>query len=241
MATIDTAEIARFDALADQWWDPTGPMWPLHRLNATRVPFIKNQLSALGAESGLSLGNLNGLRILDVGCGAGLLSESLALAGASVSAVDASPRNIAIAREHAERQRLSIDYQVGDITKLNLPEFDVVLNMEVLEHVSKLPDFFRRCCELCRPGGIQFVATINRNPLSYLVAIVGAEYILGWLPRGTHQWRRFIRPAELTALLTDNGFSISELTGVTVNPLQRSVSLSPLTAVNYMLSARRDG
>ena len=142
MATIDTAEIARFDALADQWWDPTGPMWPLHRLNATRVPFIKNQLSALGAESGLSLGNLNGLRILDVGCGAGLLSESLALAGASVSAVDASPRNIAIAREHAERQRLSIDYQVGDITKLNLPEFDVVLNMEVLEHVSKLPDFF---------------------------------------------------------------------------------------------------
>ena len=240
MTTIDTAEIARFDALAEQWWDPTGPMWPLHRLNATRVPFIEHQLSALSADNGLPVGNLNGLRILDVGCGAGLLSESMALAGASVSAVDASSRNIAIAREHAQTQGLSIDYQVGDITTLNLPEFDVVLNMEVIEHVNKLPDFFRRCCELCRPGGIQFVATINRNLLSYLVAIVAAEYILGWLPRGTHQWRKFVRPAELTALLADNGFSISESTGVTVNPLQCSVALSSLETVNYMMSARRD-
>ncbi len=240
MTTIDTAEIARFDALAEQWWNPSGPMWPLHRLNATRVPFITQQLSALGTETGLSGGRLNGLRVLDVGCGAGLLSESMALAGASVSAIDASSRNIAIARGHAQAQGLNIDYQVGDITKLPLSEFDVVLNMEVVEHVSNLPQFMQRCCELCRPGGIQFVATINRNLLSYLVAIVGAEYVLGWLPRGTHQWRKFVRPAELTTLLDNNGFSVRESTGVTVNPLQRSVALSSLEAVNYMVVATRD-
>ncbi len=241
MTTIDTAEIVRFDALAAQWWNPAGPMWPLHRLNDARVPFITRQLSALRADLGASTGSLQGLRVLDVGCGAGLLSESMAHAGASVSAVDASAQNITIARNHAEAQGLSIDYQVGDITKLNLPEFDVVLNMEVVEHVRNLPEFMQRCCELCRPGGIQFVATINRNPLSYLIAIIGAEYVLGWLPRGTHQWRKFVRPGELTTLLADNDFSINELTGVTVNPLQRSVALSSIKAVNYMLSAKRDG
>ena len=228
-------ELDQFNGLADVWWDASGPMWPLHKLNHLRAPFVQQSI-----QTHFGAGSLEGITILDIGCGAGLLSEAMAELGATVTGVDPAARNILIARQHAQQSKLDIEYLEGSIEVVANRCFDVVLNMEVIEHVNKLPDFFRRCCELCRPGGIQFVATINRNLLSYLVAIVAAEYILGWLPRGTHQWRKFVRPAELTALLADNGFSISESTGVTVNPLQRSVALSSLETVNYMMSARRD-
>lgn len=238
-ASINPQEIARFNALAATWWDPEGPMWPLHRLNAARVPFILETLRAHMAVDAAAARPLEGLRVLDIGCGAGLLSESMAGLGATVTAVDPAEQNIRIARDHARREGLDIDYRVGTVDALEGLQFDVVLNMEVVEHVEHLPLFMAQCCALTAPGGMQFVATINRNPLSWLVAIVGAEYVLRWLPRGTHQWRKFVTPAEATAMLAEGGLSVVEQRGVVVNPLVRAIKTSGFMGVNYMLAGVR--
>ncbi len=240
-ATIHQDEISRFNALAATWWDPTGPMWPLHRLNAVRVPFIRAALEQEVLAPGSPPGNLRGLSILDIGCGAGLLSESMAALGASVTGVDPAGRNIAMARDHARQSGLDVTYLEGSVDTLTLGQFDVVLNMEVVEHVENLELFMSRCCELTRPGGLQFLATINRNPLSWLVAIVGAEYVLRWLPRGTHQWHKFVKPAEAAGLLNLGGLDIISERGVSVNPLTRGYRITGFTGVNYMLAARKHG
>lgn len=238
-ASLDPAEIERFNGLATTWWDPDGPMWPLHKLNAARVPYI---LDTLGTYLGVSPGAarpLEGVDLLDIGCGAGLLSESLARLGANVTAVDPAERNIRIAVEHARRGGLDIDYRVGSVEAVAGMQFDVVTNMEVVEHVEQLPRFLSQCCALTAPGGMQFVATINRNVLSWLVAIIGAEHVLRWLPRGTHQWRKFVTPEELQAMLADGGLSVVDMRGVTVNPLARAIKVSAFKGVNYMLAAAR--
>ncbi len=237
--TVDPAEIARFNDLATTWWDATGPMWPLHKLNEIRVPFIVDSLQRAGFAKDTGGQPLSGLRILDIGCGGGLLSESMAALGARVTGVDPASHNIAIAEEHARNTGLDTTYLTGTIDAINTASFDVVLNMEVVEHVEALDVFMARCCALTRPGGMQFLATLNRNPLSWLVAIVGAEYILRWLPRGTHQWQKFVRPAEAAHLLHQHGLTVVDQRGVSINPLTRHYRISEFTGVNYMLSARK--
>ncbi len=237
--TVDPEEIARFNRLAETWWDPSGSMWPLHRLNALRAPFI---LESIQCHLALNAGNtlpLQGLTVLDIGCGAGLLSEAMARHGARVTGVDPARRNIEIATHHAGGQGLQIEYLEASAQDLQARRFDVVLNMEVVEHVDNVQAFMRDCCALVRPGGMHFLSTINRNPISFLVAIVGAEYVLRWLPRGTHQWRKFVTPAEASAMLKAGGFSVVETRGVSVNPVTRNYNLTQSTRVNYMLAAVR--
>jgi 2-polyprenyl-6-hydroxyphenyl methylase / 3-demethylubiquinone-9 3-methyltransferase len=235
-ATVRSTEIDKFNQLAATWWDPTGPMWPLHRLNALREPYVLARIRDHFAVSGTSQGAAD-LRILDLGCGAGLLSESMARAGARVTAVDPAERNITIARRHAEAAQLEIDYRVGTCDAVAGERFDVVLNMEVVEHVDDLPGFMAQSTACVDAGGLMIVATINRNVFAWLTAIVGAEYVLGWLPRGTHHYHQLVKPAELEALLMDNGMAIGDRSGVQVNPLTRRFRLTRSTRVNYMLTA----
>ncbi|MEJ2322381.1 MAG: bifunctional 2-polyprenyl-6-hydroxyphenol methylase/3-demethylubiquinol 3-O-methyltransferase UbiG [Gammaproteobacteria bacterium] len=237
--TVDPQEIARFNTLAETWWDPAGAMWPLHRLNALRAPFIlENVKRHLTVSAGDTL-PLQGLTVLDIGCGAGLLSEAMARQGAQVTGVDPAKRNIEIARHHAREQGLTIEYLEGTAEDLQGRQFEMVLNMEVVEHVENVAAFMRSCCALVKPGGMHFVATINRNPISFLVAIVGAEYVLRWLPRGTHHWRNFVKPGEAVGMLEQGGFSVAETRGVSVNPFTRRYNLTQSTRVNYMLVATK--
>ena len=239
--TTNQQELRRFNELAATWWDPAGPMWPLHKLNGVRLPFILDALAAQGLADRRGQNPLQGLQVLDIGCGAGLLSESLAALGARVTGVDPAERNIEIARSHASEMGLDIDYRHGSVESLGERAFDIVLNMEVVEHVENLEVFMQRCCELTRPGGMQFLATINRNALSWLVAIFGAEYVLRWLPRGTHQWRKFVKPAEAQALLRQGGLDVLATRGVSVNPITRAYRVTEFAGVNYMLAARKTG
>lgn len=240
-ATVNPAEIERFNRLAKTWWDPSGPMWPLHSLNNARVPFILSTLSAYSYSTKTSPSAFQELRVLDIGCGAGLLAEAMAKQGAAVTAVDPSRNNIDIAKAHARSSGVSIDYRCGTIDQLGSETFDVVLNMEVVEHVDNLPLFMQQCCALTAAGGMQFLATINRNPLSWLVAIVGAEYVLRWLPRGTHKWRKFVKPWEASEMLANGALKVVEERGVSVNPFTRSIRVSQFVGVNYMLAARKEG
>ena len=237
--TTSAAEIERYNALAETWWQPDGPMWPLHRLNALRAPYVVGKIvEHLPRSDGAGL-PLVGLRVLDIGCAAGLLSEAMARQGARVTGIDPAERNIAIAAAHAQRSGLDIDYSVGTLEMLADEQFDVVLNMEVVEHVEALPEFMAIACARTRPGGLQFLATINRNPLSFLVAIVGAEYVLRWLPRGTHRWGKFVTPGEVVAMLTDGGLTALDKVGVSVNPFTKAYRLTQFLGVNYMMVARR--
>jgi len=238
--TADPAEIARYNSLAATWWQPDGPMWPLHKLNDLRGPYVVNQICTQLVIERDRPKPLSGLAVLDIGCGAGLLAEALAAQGASVLGVDPAKRNIEIARAHALNQGLDIEYRVGDVGLLKPSEhFDAVLNMEVVEHVAHLPSFIERCCAHTRPGGLHFIATINRSLASWLTAIVGAEHVLGWLPKGTHQWRKFVKPNEAQTLLEQHHHQIVARTGVSINPLTRHYRLTPFLGVNYMLTARR--
>lgn len=214
-------------------------MWPLHRLNAARVPYVLKHLCKHFDRDPEAGQPLAGLSLLDIGCGAGLLSESMARLGAHVTAIDPAERNIAIARQHAEQQGLSIDYRCGVIERIAQSSFDAVLNMEVVEHVECLPSFMDRCCAATKPGGLQFLATINRTALSWLIAIVGAEYIMRYLPRGTHQWRKFVKPREATAMLEKGGLDVVDCRGIKVSPVTRSITEGRVTAINYMLTAAK--
>ena len=238
-ASVDPREVDYYHQFAQLWWDKSGPFWPLHRLNKLRLGYIRAKLCE---HFGLNQGDerpLQGLTILDVGCGGGILAESLARLGAEVSGIDVVERNIAIARHHAESAGLEISYQLGTVEDLARggPQFDVVLNMEVVEHVTGLEGFMASSCRLLKPGGMMFVATINRTLIAWLVAIVGAEYILGWMPKGTHRLGMFRKPAEIRRLLANNGLRVKDLVGVGVNPLARRMFLTRLKSVNYMLSA----
>ena len=241
-ASIDPREVDFYTGLADTWWDRQGPFWPLHRLNELRVQWIRDRLVEHFGRSPAAAAPLAGLRVLDVGCGGGILAESMARLGAAVYGIDVVEKNLAIARLHAARVGLDVRYALTTAEEMaaRSEQFDVVLNMEVVEHVADFPGFLQACSELVRPGGAMFVATINRTPLSWLFAIVGAEYVLGWLPKGTHRWSLFRRPREITELLERDGMTVQAETGVRVNPFNRRFSLQRNLAVNFMQFATRE-
>ncbi len=238
---IDPAEVARFQALAKAWWDPTGKFRPLHQIGPTRLTFVRDQLARhFGRETG-GLRPLQGLSVLDVGCGGGLMSEPLARLGARVTGIDPGEKNVAIARGHAEPQGLAIDYRVATVEELAAAgeRYDAVVCLEVVEHVPDVGAFVKSCTDLVRPGGMLVLSTINRTMKSYALAIVAAEYVLGWLPRGTHQWERFVTPDELTRHMAAAGLTDPRLEGFVYSPLRDAWSLSSDTDVNYLASAAK--
>lgn len=240
-STIDPREVRYYERQSAFWWDTKGPFWPLHGLNELRVRWIREQLCRQFERDASVDEPLAGLRVLDIGCGGGILSESMARLGASVTGIDVVDKNIQIARLHAIQQGLEVDYQANTAAKTEAggERYDVVLNMEVVEHVADLPAFMASACALTNPGGVMFVATINRTPKSWLFAKIGAEYILRLLPRGTHRWSMFRRPDEVKTLLHRGGLEVVETTGVGLNPFARRFWLSRSLQVNYMLMARR--
>jgi 2-polyprenyl-6-hydroxyphenyl methylase/3-demethylubiquinone-9 3-methyltransferase len=234
--TIDEADLAKYDRLGEDWWAPQGPMGQLHKFNPVRVAYITNALAPKKAER-----PLEGIRILDVGSGGGILCEALARLGATMVGIDPAPNNIGVAARHAETGGLTIDYRCTTVAPLaNTDErFDAVLVMEVVEHVKDVRGFLSDCARLVKPGGRLFGATLNRTLKSYALAIVGAEYVLGWLPRGTHDWRQFVTPAEFARHLTRAGLTPTGAAGVTYNPLTDRWSLSKDLGCNYMVMAVR--
>lgn len=241
--SIDPAEVAHFEALAEQWWDPRGKFGILHKFNPVRLGFIRETVGAhIGADP-RSLRPFEGLSLLDIGCGGGLLSEPMARLGAAVTGVDAAEKNIKTARVHAAAQGLAIDYRSGSAEALAAggAAFDVILNMEVVEHVADLRGFLGACGRMLKPRGMMIVATINRTPKAYALAIVAAERILRWVPRGTHDYRKLVRPAELEATLAGAGLEIERRTGVTYDPLSDRWRLTSDMEVNYMVSAAKPG
>jgi len=232
--TAIAAEIERFNRLSATWWDSLGPMRPLHVVNALRLNYVVEQIAShLGRDSASAL---SGLRILDVGCGGGLMSEALARMDAQVVGVDASPGNVAAARLHARSQNVTVDYRLGEPAEVLAPEerFDVVLALEVVEHVSDVPAFLATAAALLAPGGMLFVSTIDRTFKSFVVAIIGAEYLLRVLPRGTHQWSMFVRPKELSSALDPSHLQIRDLRGMRYLPLVHKASWCKDTKVNYI-------
>lgn len=238
--SADPREVARFSDLADTWWDADGPFWPLHTLNRLRIDWIEQSLTELDIN-GCPGKPLAGLRVLDVGCGGGILSESLVRRGAQVLGIDVVERNIGIARAHGRSLSAGLTYRLLPVEQLaeSGEVFDVVFNMEVVEHVADLGGFMEACNALVKPGGAMFVATINRNLLAWLVTVLGAEYVLRWLPRGTHRYRMLRKPGEIVDSLTHDGLVVEKRAGVAVNPLTRRMSLTGHTLINYMLCARR--
>ncbi len=238
-ASVDPAEIAKFSAMAAEWWDADGKFRPLHRLNPTRLGFIRDRLAGHFGRDPLGESPLAGLEILDIGCGGGLLAEPLTRLGARVTGIDAAAQIIEIAGLHAAESGLEIDYRATTAEALaeGGAAFDAVLNMEVVEHVADVEAFMTASAALIKPGGVTIVATLSRTPKSFLLAIVGAEYLLRWLPRGTHDWRRFLRPSELARFLRAAGLEVTEISGLVYNPLTDAWRLSRDTDVNYMVFA----
>jgi 2-polyprenyl-6-hydroxyphenyl methylase/3-demethylubiquinone-9 3-methyltransferase len=240
--SIDPAEVARFSAVADQWWDPRGKFAPLHKFNPVRLGFIREQALARFGRDGAALRPFEGLRLLDIGCGGGLLSEPMTRLGFIVTGVDASERNVGIARVHAGRSGLDIDYRASTAEALvdaGAAPFDVILNMEVIEHVADPKAYLADCARLLAPGGLMIVATLNRTLKSLGLAKIGAEYVLGWLPRGAHDWRRFLTPDELVAMAQGPGLTVEGPFGVAYDPLAGRWSRSHDTAINYMITIGR--
>jgi 2-polyprenyl-6-hydroxyphenyl methylase/3-demethylubiquinone-9 3-methyltransferase len=239
--TIDQDEVARFSRLSGQWWDARGPMAALHKFNPVRLAYIRDCAAEYFDRDAKRLDSLSGLRILDIGCGGGILSEPLARLGAVVVGADPSESNIGVARQHAEQAGLAIDYR--DTTAEALAEagesFDVVLAMEVVEHVADVGLFVDLAAAMVKPGGLLFVATLNRTMKSFALAIVGAEYILRWLPRGTHQWEKFVTPNELEIAIEQSGMEITRETGVMYNLLADRWQLTTDMDVNYMVVAEK--
>lgn len=235
-STVDASEIAKFEAMAAEWWDVNGKFKPLHMLNPCRLDYITTQIAAEFDRDLKTRDPFAGLRILDIGCGGGLLSEPMARLGATVVGADAAERNIPVAKVHAEQSGLDIDYRFTTAEALAEAgeQFDAILNMEVVEHVADPLAYLTACQQLLKPGGLMVCSTINRNPKSYLMAIIGAEHIMRWLPKGTHEWNKFITPDELFDLLKNAGLDPVDRTGFVFNPIAWSWSLSDRDlSVNY--------
>ncbi|MFZ5784793.1 MAG: bifunctional 2-polyprenyl-6-hydroxyphenol methylase/3-demethylubiquinol 3-O-methyltransferase UbiG [Pseudomonadota bacterium] len=236
--TVDPAEIERFSRISAQWWDPAGDFAPLHRLNPIRIGFIRDHAARHWQRDPLSGSPLAGLSLLDVGCGGGLLCEPMARLGAAVTGLDASDRNIRVAALHAEGQGLSIEYRqaTAEACATSGEQYDIVLALEIVEHVADVGLFLQSCGRLVKPGGLLFLSTLNRTAKAWALAIVGAEYVLGWVPRGTHDWRRFLKPSEVVRGLRQAGIDTQEIAGLVYSPLSRSWSLNRSDLdVNYIL------
>jgi 2-polyprenyl-6-hydroxyphenyl methylase/3-demethylubiquinone-9 3-methyltransferase len=240
-STVDQAEVERFSALAAEWWDPRGKMAPLHKFNPIRIGYVRDQAAARFGRDRKRLDSMKSLHVLDIGCGGGLLSEPLARLGASVVGIDPSETNIEAARRHADLADLPIDYRCTTAEELaqTRERFDMVLAMEVVEHVADVPLFVQSCAKMTRPGGLLIVATINRTLKSFALAIVGAEYILRWLPVGSHRWDKFVTPNELEIAIEQGGLTVTHEQGVVYNLFRDEWQLSNDTDVNYMLAAER--
>jgi 2-polyprenyl-6-hydroxyphenyl methylase / 3-demethylubiquinone-9 3-methyltransferase len=239
--TINDDEIAKFSAMAEEWWNPNGKFRPLHKFNPVRLGYIRAEVLRHFGRDGAPMRPFEGLRFLDIGCGGGLLSEPMARLGATVVGADAAERNIRIAELHAEQSGLEIDYRATTAEALAEAgeTFDVVLNMEVVEHVDNVALYMKSCADLVAPGGLLFTATINRTFRALALAKIGAEYVLGWLPKGTHDWSRFLAPEEIGALVERNGLRVTDKTGVVYHPLADEWRQSRDMAVNYMVLAAK--
>lgn len=239
--SADRGEIARFEALAEEWWDESGKFRPLHRLNPLRIDFILRRACGHWGRDPAAARPLSGLGLLDIGCGGGLIAEPMARFGAAVTAIDPGRANIEAARRHAAASGLAIDYReaLAEDLAAEGARFDVVLALEVVEHVADVKSFVTAACAVLAPGGMLVMATLNRTLKSFAFAIIGAEYVLGWLPRGTHDWRKFLRPSELAGAVRDGGAELAELTGVVYSPLSDRWMLSDDLDVNYMLVAEK--
>ncbi|HEX5210459.1 MAG TPA: bifunctional 2-polyprenyl-6-hydroxyphenol methylase/3-demethylubiquinol 3-O-methyltransferase UbiG [Pseudolabrys sp.] len=240
-ASVDDSEVERFSRLAATWWDARGPMAPLHKFNPVRLAYIRDKTAEHFGRDAKKLGCLEGLRMLDIGCGGGILSEPLARLGAQMVGADPSAENIAVAGAHAKDNDLTVDYRATTAEELAAAgeKFDVVLAMEVVEHVVDVEAFVAICASMVKPGGLMFAATLNRTLKSFALAIVGAEYVLRWLPRGTHQWDKFVTPEELERAIEAGGLRVTGERGVVYNLLADRWQLSSDTDVNYMLVAER--
>lgn len=240
-SSVDQEELARFSEIADAWWDPLGPFRPLHQLNPVRLRYLRTQLDRHFKCDPSSLRPYQGLSVLDVGCGGGLLSEPLARLGARVTSIDADAEAISVAANHAKTMELEIDYRCTSAEEVAAANetFDVIIAMEIIEHVSDLGLFTEALGHLANPGAALALATLNRTLKSFALAIVGAEYILRWLPRGTHSWERFVRPSEASRHLRDHGFTVTDIAGVSLDPLAMEWRMSHNTSVNYMMFAAK--
>ena len=233
--TINKAEVNKFDKIADEWWDPKGKFKPLHKFNPVRIQFIKDNV-----KEHFKIKNdfepFKGLRILDVGCGGGLLSEPMARLGGKVMGIDASENNIKVAKSHLKKSNLRIEYLCSSPEKIikKKEKFDVILNMEIVEHVDNLDLFIKKSSSLLKTNGLMFVATINRTLKSYLFAIIGAEYVLKWLPIGTHQWEKFVKPDDINQIAKNNSLLFKNITGVKFNLLSLEWKKTKDTSVNYI-------
>jgi len=238
-STVDDAEIRRFARLAEEWWAPEGKFRPLHALNPVRLAFIRAQAIARFGRDPRERAPLTRLHVLDLGCGGGLLAEPMRRLGASVVGLDAEEQALAVARHHAAEAGLDIDYRLGTAEELAASgaRFDLVIAMEILEHVADRDAFIDACAALTRRDGLFIAATLNRTAKAFVLAILGAEYVMGWLPRGTHDWRKFVRPSELSASLRRDGLRVEALTGVSYDPIGGSWRMSRDLDVNYMLAA----
>lgn len=241
-STVDPAEIERFSRIAEEWWDPAGKFAPLHRLNPVRLGYIRDRVAAHWNRDALSGLPLDGLSLLDIGCGGGLICEPMARLGARVTGIDAADRNIATAALHAEQQGLAIDYRQHTAEALagEGRQYDIVLALEIVEHVADVDLFLQSCGQMVKPGGLLFLSTLNRTAKAWMLAVVGAEYVLGWLPRGTHDWKKFLKPSEVVNGLRSGGIEAQEIVGVVYSPLSRAWSLNSRDLdVNYMLYGTR--
>jgi 2-polyprenyl-6-hydroxyphenyl methylase/3-demethylubiquinone-9 3-methyltransferase len=241
VSSVDAAEVERFSRHAADWWDPRGPMAALHKFNPVRLAYIRDQAAARFERNPKKLDCLKDLRMLDIGCGGGILSEPLARLGANMVGADPAEENIAAAQAHAEQTGIAVDYRATTAEELAAAKerFDVVLAMEVVEHVTDMNAFVATCAAMVKPGGLMVAATLNRTLKSFALAIVGAEYVLRWLPRGTHQWDKFVTPVELETAIEDSGLRVTGERGVIYNPFADRWQLASDMDVNYMLVAQR--
>lgn len=240
--TANAEEIARFSAMAEKWWDPNGAMKPLHKFNPIRLQLLRDNIAAHLGRDASQLDVLKDVEIIDIGCGAGLLSEPLARMGAKMTSIDAAENNIEVAKVHAAQSGLAIDYRncTPEMLVDEGKQFDIVLNMEVIEHVDDPQFFMQACAALLKPSGLMFVATLNRTIKSLALAKFGAEYVLRWLPAGTHDWRKFVKPSEMSGFLRGAGLDLVEITGVAYNPINDKWSVAPRDLdINYMVIAQK--